>query len=555
MAKTITGTLHYLDSGQLVLDWGAGNFLALKFTNNKPEEVKTIKVGLDPSQGSGLVPLDEDMNGVFKITDKDTQKFIIESYDAEDVLVERAEYDLSGLVCERPPIHIHFIDHSTQQQISSVEMSGVGSTYDFEVETENIPEGATLTVSSDDTDIITVSEDEYYTITGVAEGSANILATVTEDGQTLETVELPVDVLAIQQTILIKMEQTTEDPSIVYPIFAKAKDTVLAKFTALEIDGQTPVTTLTANDITLSVDGSPVSNFTFNYDSTFEDYTISFTHSGTPDELVITVNYQSHDNEFTEEITAVDPDGSTITPTDDAQILVRCANIYDKTSITTIAQLIADTTTLAAVMNSSNAVDYLVRSTTFASAITADQTAMTDIGANNYAADTLLADSTWSTAICNSTYFESVLSTKVPQMTSDTAPSGVVTASSTYSGTWKSYGAFNDNYEWYATNNNSQYVQYKFPAAMLLKKFKYKPSTNAGYATAGYTITLQASNDGSTWTQLATQSGIKSEYNKLLPDNNTEYSYYRMNIYCENPGQYSICPNASVIQYYGRKDV
>lgn len=102
MAKTITGTLHYLDTGQLVLDWGAGNFLALKFTNNKPDEVKTIKVGLDPSQGSGLVPLDEDMNGVFKITDKDTQKFVIECYDEDNQKISRDEYDLSGLVCEAP---------------------------------------------------------------------------------------------------------------------------------------------------------------------------------------------------------------------------------------------------------------------------------------------------------------------------------------------------------------------------------------------------------------------------------------------------------------------
>lgn len=100
MAKTITGTLKYLESGQLVTDWGEGNFLALKFTNNDPEKIKTIKVGLDPSQSSGLVPLDEDMNGVFKITDKDTQKFVVESYDEDDNLLKRDEYDLTGLTCE-----------------------------------------------------------------------------------------------------------------------------------------------------------------------------------------------------------------------------------------------------------------------------------------------------------------------------------------------------------------------------------------------------------------------------------------------------------------------
>lgn len=100
MAKTITGTLKYLESGQLVTDWGEGNFIALKFTNNDPEKIKIIKVGLDPSQGSGLVPLDEDMNGVFKITDKDTQKFVVESYDEDDNLLKRDEYDLTGLTCQ-----------------------------------------------------------------------------------------------------------------------------------------------------------------------------------------------------------------------------------------------------------------------------------------------------------------------------------------------------------------------------------------------------------------------------------------------------------------------
>lgn len=106
MAKNITGTLKYLKSGQLVTDWGEGNFLALKFTNNDPEKIKTIKVGLDPSQSSGLVPLDEDMNGVFKITDKDTQKFVVESYSEDNNLLKRDEYGLTGLLCETKPPYI-----------------------------------------------------------------------------------------------------------------------------------------------------------------------------------------------------------------------------------------------------------------------------------------------------------------------------------------------------------------------------------------------------------------------------------------------------------------
>lgn len=92
----ITGTLKYLDEGQLVTDWGAGNFMALKFT--VPEQATSCKVGLDPSQGSGLVELDNDKDGVFKVTDKEAQKFVIVTTDGEYTL--RQEFDLSELICE-----------------------------------------------------------------------------------------------------------------------------------------------------------------------------------------------------------------------------------------------------------------------------------------------------------------------------------------------------------------------------------------------------------------------------------------------------------------------
>lgn len=90
----ITGTLKYLSSGTLVTDWGMGNFMALKFTNNDTK-VTSIKVGLDPSQGSGLVELDSDMDGVFKVTDKDEQVFVVEYTDGR--YVQRDTYDLSEL--------------------------------------------------------------------------------------------------------------------------------------------------------------------------------------------------------------------------------------------------------------------------------------------------------------------------------------------------------------------------------------------------------------------------------------------------------------------------
>ena len=95
-ATAITGTLKYLSDGSIAGWWGAGNFLALKFADVDPR-LTSVKVGLEPSVSSGLVELlgDEDMNGVFKITDKDTQKFVVEKSDGHKTT--RQVYDLSGL--------------------------------------------------------------------------------------------------------------------------------------------------------------------------------------------------------------------------------------------------------------------------------------------------------------------------------------------------------------------------------------------------------------------------------------------------------------------------
>lgn len=90
----ITGTLHKLTSGALVDTWGEGYFIALKFTKNN-EAITSIKVGLKPSRGSGLVELDEDMDGVFKVSDKDNQDFEILCSDGE--VNFPIVLDLSGL--------------------------------------------------------------------------------------------------------------------------------------------------------------------------------------------------------------------------------------------------------------------------------------------------------------------------------------------------------------------------------------------------------------------------------------------------------------------------
>lgn len=94
--KYISGTLHYIDEGQLVTDWGEGYFLALKF-DDIPDGA-TVKVGLSPSQGSGLVELDSDHDGVFKITNNNIQEFVVQTTKGDKKLTER--YYLTTLVLE-----------------------------------------------------------------------------------------------------------------------------------------------------------------------------------------------------------------------------------------------------------------------------------------------------------------------------------------------------------------------------------------------------------------------------------------------------------------------
>lgn len=73
----ITGTLTFVEgglspSGPLS---GDGYFLALKFDNFASGlTYANVKVGLNPTAGTGLVTLDSDKNVVLKLTNKDTQK-------------------------------------------------------------------------------------------------------------------------------------------------------------------------------------------------------------------------------------------------------------------------------------------------------------------------------------------------------------------------------------------------------------------------------------------------------------------------------------------------
>lgn len=159
------------------------------------------------------------------------------------------------------------------------------------------------------------------------------------------------------------------------------------------------------------------------------------------------------------------PDGSTVTPTDDIQTLLKCANIRNKTSYTTLDDVLNDDETLQKVICSNNAIDYLVRSKTFATAV-----------------DGL-----------------------VPQLSSAT-PNVTVSSNYTSQAISYPYKVFDQDWDetslypvgncWLApTGSTNQWIAYEFDTATTVRAFKIRAgvqATGAG-ATGVYTSTYNSS--------------------------------------------------------------
>lgn len=188
------------------------------------------------------------------------------------------------------------------------------------------------------------------------------------------------------------------------------------------------------------------------------------------------------------------PDGRTVLPTDDIQIWLHCANIWDKT-YTTLAEVLADTDTLSALIASSNAVDYMVRSTTWA-----------------------------------------VAQALVPTMTSDTTPSGRVIYSSTYPSAGDiPYHCFDNNT---STNGCSAlissntattwWVGYTFTSPTVINRAKITSLTMTR-GSISTPIKIQGSNDAfsSDVHDLYSFDSVVSNADVYF-NNDTEYTSYRL---------------------------
>ena len=246
------------------------------------------------------------------------------------------------------------------------------------------------------------------------------------------------------------------------------------------------------------------------------------------------------------------PDGSTVLPTDDVQIWLECAGITGK-SYTTLNEVLADSTTLLALMSDNNAVDYLVRSSTWITGITEDATAMTDIGANDYCAEKLLSNAAWRAGICSSTYFEDVLDVKVPNMTSNTAPSGTVSCSNSI-GAYYGWKAFNsdDANGWIPSSDVDPWIQYDFETSVQVNKVTTKGSIYGALQT--FTAKIQGSNDGSVFQDIYSNITVKNDgvAYPFVFENNNKYRYYRLAYLSKTSSTYNI-NYGSDFQFYGRE--
>lgn len=99
--NTITGTLKFIEGGLAESGplSGDGHFLALKISNID-SDATSVKVGLEPSEGTGLVEIidDPDKNLVAKITST-SQKFVVVQSDNKGNK-RKQTFNLSGLTLE-----------------------------------------------------------------------------------------------------------------------------------------------------------------------------------------------------------------------------------------------------------------------------------------------------------------------------------------------------------------------------------------------------------------------------------------------------------------------
>jgi hypothetical protein len=160
-------------------------------------------------------------------------------------------------------------------------------------------------------------------------------------------------------------------------------------------------------------------------------------------------------------------------------------------------------------------------------------TSIDDVYANNF---TVTIDGTRNASTIRNTAFTpptNLGAMSIPQMSSNTTPSGVAAASSVQgaNAAWQAFDR-NTGTGWFSNTNNTGWLSYNFPTGRIIKRY--------GFLSAGSnaqnirTWTFEGSNNGSTWVVLDTQTnfvtGVSTFFSFDISANTTSYTFYRINI-------------------------
>ena len=239
------------------------------------------------------------------------------------------------------------------------------------------------------------------------------------------------------------------------------------------------------------------------------------------------------------------------------QTWLYAAGITDKT-YTTISQVLNDSITLNTLMNSTDAVDYLVTVRSWINDICSNATAMNLIGSNNYTANTLINNIDWCTGIAASTYADSVFNIKVPAMTSNTTPSGTVSADSSTVSSYPAWQAFDgkNGTLWITSLKANAYIQYRFTTPQKIHcAFVYPYYDSNGIHVGSFYIV--GSNNGSTWSSHLVDdsfANIETTGKAFIIDDDNSYTYFRLFI-VTNGGNSAASISCRTVQFYGRQDI
>jgi hypothetical protein len=160
-------------------------------------------------------------------------------------------------------------------------------------------------------------------------------------------------------------------------------------------------------------------------------------------------------------------------------------------------------------------------------------TSIDDVYANNF---TVTIDGTRIASTIRNTAFTpptNLGAMSIPQMSSNTTPSGTAAASSV-SGAGAAWQAFDRNTGtgWLSGTSNSGWLSYQFPTGRVIKRYGFFSWNNN--INNPRTWTFEGSNNGSTWVVLDTQTnfvtGVSTFYSFDISANTTSYTFYRINI-------------------------